>query len=242
MAPAADRDDDSASVALVTGASNGMGKATAARFLAAGWKVLALDLVQGAPEDDGCLLRAVDITDEAAVSSALTDLPTGFGRLHAIVTAAGIYPVSSLDSMTAELYRRLFDVNVLGTLLVIKHAKDRLVDGGAIVNFSSVDAFLAVDNQLLYSASKAAVSNATKNLALELAPRGIRVNGVAPGWVKTPQNLKSGRLERFLPTIPLRRAAEPEELAELVFWLVTGSGASYITGETIVASGGIYMR
>jgi 3-oxoacyl-[acyl-carrier protein] reductase len=241
MAPVAAR-DGSAPVALITGASNGMGKATAARFLKAGWKVLALDLVEGAPEGDACLLRSVDVTDEGAVQVALSDLPAGFRELNAIVTAAGIYPVSNLDTMTAELYRRLFDVNVLGTLLVVQHAKDRLADGGAIVNFSSIDAFIAVDNQLLYSAAKAAVSNATKNMALELAPRGIRVNGVAPGWVKTPQNLKSGRLERFLPTIPLRRAAEPEEIAELVFWLVAGEGAAYVTGETIVASGGLYMR
>jgi NAD(P)-dependent dehydrogenase (short-subunit alcohol dehydrogenase family) len=159
-----------------------------------------------------------------------------------VITAAGIYPVSNLDTLTSELYRRIFDVNVLGTLLVVKYTKDWLVDGGSIVHFSSIDAFIAVDNQVLYSASKAAVSNATKTMAMELAPRGIRVNGVAPGWVRTQQNIANGRMERFLPSVPLKRAADPEEIAELVYWLTTGEGARYITGETIVTSGGLYMR
>ena len=122
-----------------------------------------------------------DVTDEAALTAGLAAVPEGFRRLGAVITAAGIYPVSDFDTMTVELYRRLFDINVLGTLLVIKHTKSWLADGGSIVNFSSIDAFIAVDNQLLYSASKAAVSNATKTMAWELAPRGIRVNGVAPG-------------------------------------------------------------
>ncbi|WGF89748.1 SDR family NAD(P)-dependent oxidoreductase [Marinivivus vitaminiproducens] len=229
-------------VALITGASNGMGKATAERFLEAGWKVVALDIAPGAPEHGDCLLRLGDITDEDAVKAALADLPAGFDVLDAVVTAAGVYPTSNLDTMTVELYRHVFDINVLGTLLVIKHAKALLVEGGSITHFSSIDALTAVDNQLLYSAAKAAVSNATKTLALELAPLKIRVNGVAPGWVKTPNNMKSGRLERFLPTIPLRRAAEPAEVAELVFWLTAGAGAQYVTGETLVASGGLYMR
>lgn len=234
--------DDLPNVALITGASSGMGKATALRFIKAGWKVLAIDMADGAPVGSSCHMIKADITDEAALVAGLQTVPEDFRALGAVITAAGIYPVSNLDTMTVELYRRLFDINVLGTLLVIKHAKARLADGGSIVNFSSIDAFIAVDNQLLYSASKAAVSNATKTMAAELAPRGIRVNGVAPGWVKTAPNLASGRLERFLPTIPLRRAAEPEEIAELVFWLTTGEGAAYITGETIVTSGGLYMR
>jgi 3-oxoacyl-[acyl-carrier protein] reductase len=229
-------------VALITGASNGMGKSTAQRFMEADWKILALDLVDGAPEDPNCHLLKVDITDEQALVAGLALVPEPFRDLGAVVTAAGIYPVSNLDTLTVDLYRRIFDINVLGTLLVVKHTKDWLAEGGSIVNFSSIDAFIAVDNQVLYSASKAAVSNATKTMAMELAPRGIRVNGVAPGWVRTAQNIANGRMERFLPSVPLRRAADPEEIAELVFWLTTGEGARYITGETIVTSGGLYMR
>ena len=241
MSPAA-RNPDSQSVALITGASNGMGRSTALRFMEAGWKILALDLVKGAPDDPNCHLLQVDITDEPALAAGLASVPEPFRGLKAIINAAGIYPVSNLDTLTVELYRRIFDINVLGTLLVVKHAKDRLADHGAIVNFSSIDAFIAVDNQVLYSASKAAVSNATKTMAMELSPRGIRVNGVAPGWVRTAQNIANGRMERFLPGVPLRRAAEPEEIAELVYWLTTGEGSRYITGETIVTSGGLYMR
>ncbi|MBJ3775602.1 SDR family NAD(P)-dependent oxidoreductase [Acuticoccus mangrovi] len=229
-------------VVLITGASNGMGKATAERFLAAGWKVLGLDIVEGAPVGEDCVLRIADITDEDAVKAALTDLPEGYGTLDAMVLVAGVYPVSNLDTFSVDLYRSVFDINVLGTLLLMKYGKEVLADGGSIVTFSTIDALVAVDNQLLYSASKAAVVNATKTVAKELSPRGIRVNGIAPGWVKTVQNMKSGRMERFLPSVPLRRAAEPTEIADLAFWLTTGEGAQYITGETIVTSGGLYMR
>jgi 3-oxoacyl-[acyl-carrier protein] reductase len=232
----------SSRVALITGASNGMGKSTALRFMEAGWKILAVDLADGAPVGPECHLLKADITDEQALTAGLALVPEGFRKLGAVITAAGIYPVSNLDTLTSELYRKIFDVNVLGTLLVVKHTKDWLADGGSIVHFSSIDAFIAVDNQVLYSASKAAVSNATKTMAMELAPRGIRVNGVAPGWVRTQQNIANGRMERFLPSVPLKRAADPEEIAELVFWLTTGEGARYITGETIVTSGGLYMR
>ena len=120
-------------VALITGASNGMGKSTALRFMEAGWKVLAVDLVDGAPVGPECHLLKVDITDEKALAAALEQVPEGFRRLGAVITAAGIYPVSNLDTLTSDLYRRIFDVNVLGTLLVVKYTKDLLVDGGTIV-------------------------------------------------------------------------------------------------------------
>jgi NAD(P)-dependent dehydrogenase (short-subunit alcohol dehydrogenase family) len=227
---------------LVTGAASGMGFACARRFQDDGWTVVAIDVapipVLGAGQID---IRA-DIRDPDGLAAALGALQPGLGPIHAVVNAAGIYPTSNLSTLSVELYRSIFDTNVLGSLLVIQAALPVLADGASIVNFASIDAFVPPDNQLIYMASKAAVVGATKALARELAPRGIRVNAIAPGWVRTPPNIASGRLEAALATIPLGRAVEPEEMAELVHWLSTGAGAQYVTGETIVASGGLVMR
>jgi 3-oxoacyl-[acyl-carrier protein] reductase len=114
--------------------------------------------------------------------------------------------------------------------------------GSAIVNFASVDAFTVSRGQLLYGASKAAVVMLTKSLALELAPKGIRVNGIAPGWVDTPGNAATGRMAEAAQSIPLGRVAQPAEIAEWV-WILTGSGAAgFVDGETIVISGADVLR
>jgi 3-oxoacyl-[acyl-carrier protein] reductase len=221
------------SVALVTGAASGMGRACAERFIAEGWKVAALDRAH--TELDGALSIQADVTDPAqAIERAVTEL----GPLNAVVNAAGIYPPSTLETATAELYRRTFDVNVLGTLLVTQAAAPHLADGGAVVNFASIDAFVPSPGQLLYCASKAAVVALTRSLALELAPR-IRVNALAPGWVDTPGNRETGRMEAALASVPLGRAATPEEMADLVWFL---AGAPYVTGETLTATGGSAFR
>ena len=223
-------------VAIITGAASGMGRACAERFVAEGWKVAALDRAEAAL--DGVLSIQADVTDPAgAVERAVTEL----GPLKAVVNAAGIYPPSTLESATVALYRKTFDVNVLGTLLVTQAAAPHLVDGGAIVNFASIDAFVPSPGQLLYCASKAAVVALTRSLALELAPR-VRVNAIAPGWVDTPGNAATGRMEAALASVPLGRAATPEEMADLV-WFLAGEGrATYVTGETLTATGGSAFR
>ena len=125
---------------------------------------------------------------------------------------------------------------MLGTLLVTQAAAPHLVDGSAIVNFASIAAVVPSPGQLLYCASKAAIVALTRSLALELAPR-VRVNALAPGWVDTPGNLATGRMEAALASVPLGRAATPEEMADLV-WLLAGEGrAGDVTGETLTATG-----
>ena len=232
-------------VALVTGAGSGMGRSTAECFLVHGWTVLALDSmpveIDGA---DGRLVpAAVDVRDRDAVESVLSvRLPDAGGSIHAVANVAGTYPPSTLQTVTTELYHRVFDVNVLGVINVMAAAVPHMPEGSAIVNFASVDGFTVSPGQLVYGASKAAVIMITKSTALELAPRGIRVNAIAPGWVDTPGNAATGRMQAAAASIPLGRVARPSEIAEWVWLLTGGGGATFMTGETVTLSGGAVIR
>lgn len=234
-----------ANVALVTGAASGMGRSTAEAFLSRGWTVLAIDIARADyPTGTGTLVPlVVDVTDRQALESALAEaVPALGGQVHAVANVAGIYPPSTLQTVTTELYRRVFDVNVLGVINVMAASLPYLPDGAGIVNFASVDGFTVSPGQLVYGASKAAVIMLTKATALELAPRGIRVNAIAPGWVDTPGNAATGRMDAAAAAIPLGRVAQPAEIAEWV-WLLTGSGAAgFMTGETVTLSGGDVIR
>jgi NAD(P)-dependent dehydrogenase (short-subunit alcohol dehydrogenase family) len=235
------------SCAVITGAASGMGLATARHFLAEGWTVVAVDRAESALDaaaddlaSDRLLAVVVDVTDRAALETAL-DRVGDDPRLRAVVNVAGIYPPTTLADFTEAVYRRTFDVNVLGTLNVCAVTAPRLAaaGGGAIVNFASVDALAVSPGQLVYSASKAAVMSITRSLAVELAPDGITVNGVAPGWVDTPGNAATGRMAEVVSSIPLGRVSQPDEIAHWVWQLVQGP---YVTGETMVISGGSLIR
>lgn len=226
-------------VAVVTGAASGMGRACAERVIAEGWKVAALDRAQ--VDLPGALGLTVDITDAVAVTAAIECAVAELGPPRAVANVAGVYPPTTLDTATTPLYHTTFDVNVLGTVLVTQAAAPHFADGAAVVNFASIDAFVPSPGQLLYCASKAAVVALTRSLALELAPR-VRVNAIAPGWVDTPGNRATGRMAGALADVPLGRAATPAEMADLVWFLVTGAGAAYVTGETLTATGGSAFR
>jgi NAD(P)-dependent dehydrogenase (short-subunit alcohol dehydrogenase family) len=235
------------SSAVVTGAASGMGLATAQLFLAEGWTVVAIDRDEAALDkaaaELGCerlLTAAVDVTDRTALEVAVDRLPAD-RPLRAVVNVAGIYPPTTLADFTEATYRRIFDVNVLGTLNVCAVAAPRLraAGGGAIVNFASVDAIAVSPGQLVYSASKAAIMSITRSLAVELASDRIIVNGVAPGWVDTPGTAATDRMADIAVSIPLGRVAQPGEIAHWVFQLVQDS---YVTGETLVISGGSFIR
>jgi 3-oxoacyl-[acyl-carrier protein] reductase len=235
------------SSAVITGAASGMGLATARRFLAEGWTVVAVDRDEAASAaaaadlaSDRLLTAVADVTDRTALESALDRIPAD-RPLRAVVNVAGIYPPTTLADFTEAAYRRTFDVNVLGTLNVCAVTAPRLAaaGGGAIVNFASVDAIAVSPGQLVYSASKAAVMSITRSLAVELAPDGVTVNGVAPGWVDTPGNAATGRMADAAASIPLGRVSQPDEVAHWVWQLVQGP---YVTGETLVISGGSLIR
>jgi 3-oxoacyl-[acyl-carrier protein] reductase len=234
---------------MVTGAASGMGAAVATRFVAEGWSVLGLDAdAEGLARTrqrlgEAFLPAQVDIRSRADVERALDGVREA-GQLRAVVNAAGIYPTSTLTDFTEDGYRRIFDVNVLGTLNVTAAAVPLMRahgGGGAVVNFASIDAFAVSRGQLIYSASKAAVVSITRSLAIELADAGIAVNAVAPGWVATEGTLAGGRIQEAVKAVPLGRAAEPEEIADWV-WKLGSVPGSYLTGETLVISGGLVLR
>ena len=236
---------------VVTGAASGMGRATAELFRDSGWRVLGIDVAAaGAPVEPqeadapsgGSLVPLVaDVRSRESVEGALASALQAGDRIHAVANIAGIYPPSSLSSYDVDSYRRIFDVNVLGVVNVIAAARPYM-EQGTIINFASVDAFEVSPGQLFYGASKAAVVMLTKSLALELAPAGIRVNGIAPGWVETPGNAATGRMAAAAASIPLGRVAQPEEIARWVHLLTDELNTVFLTGETITLSGGAVIR
>lgn len=233
------------STAVITGAASGMGRSTVEVFLSRGWTVVAVDLVESAAPagSPGTLIPVVaDVRDRDALTAAL-DAALGPGHsVEVVANIAGVYPPTTLDTYDEATYRRVFDINVLGVLNVTAAVRGRLRAGASVINFASTDAFTVSPGQLLYGASKAAVVMLTKSLALELAPARIRVNGIAPGWVATPGNAATGRMEAAAAAIPLGRVAQPEEIAEWVWLLSAGEHAAFVTGETLMLSGGAALR
>ena len=229
--------------AVITGAASGMGRATAAALVKDGWDVIALDRVATEFEVSG---------EHVRTRRGRRHPPRpGPGRDHraserGFLAAAGRQHRRNLPAQHAErLHRGPVPEGVrrqrARRLNVAAEAAAHMPAGGSIINFASVDAFAVSRGQLLYGASKAAVVMLTKELALELAPQRIRVNAIAPGWVNTPGNAATGRMTAAAAGIPLGRVAEPDEIARWVA-ILASPDASFMTGETIVLSGGDVIR
>lgn len=232
------------STVVITGAGSGMGAATVELYLEKGWHVIAMDVADN-PHPANAKLHWVkaDVRDRAALDTELANVvPNAGGQIDAVANIAGVYPPTTLETYTEELFRRIFDINVLGVLNVTAAARPFMKPGSSVVNFASVDAFTVSRGQLLYGASKSAVVMVTKSLALELAGEGIRVNGIAPGWVATPGNAATGRMDEAAKSIPIGRVAQPREIAEWVFMLTDKEKSAFVDGETIVISGADVMR
>jgi NAD(P)-dependent dehydrogenase (short-subunit alcohol dehydrogenase family) len=236
-----------AGLIVVTGGSRGIGAAVVRRLAADGHRVVigyraAADRAQAlAREVDGIAVRA-EVSDEADVD-ALFDAAAALGPVTGVVINAGITsPVGPLAQLRVEDLRRVVDVNVIGALLCARRAARDLQAGGAIVSISSAAATLGSPGEYVhYAASKAAVDAMTIGLAKELGPRGIRVNAVAAGTVRTAIHELSGvpdRPDRVASAIPLGRPGEPEEIAEAVAWLL-GDAASFTTGAILRVAGGL---
>jgi NAD(P)-dependent dehydrogenase (short-subunit alcohol dehydrogenase family) len=239
------------SLTVITGGGRGIGAATARRLAADGH-----DLVLSYAHDRdsaeataacvrdlgvGCEVVRADVSDPGQVD-ALFDATAERGQVTGVVNNAGsTLHVGDLADTPVDVVRRVVEVNLTGAILVARRAVRDLVEGGAIVNVSSAAATLGSPHEYVhYAAAKAGVDTLTVGLAQEVAGRGIRVNGVAPGIVRTDIHAAAGdpdRLDRVGPQVPLGRAGEPDEVGEAIAWLL-GDSCPYATGATLRVAGG----
>lgn len=244
-------------VALVSGASRGIGRATALLLARQGYAVgvnyvqdeaVAQQVVAQIREQGGKAqaLRA-DIAKEAEVVAMFAELDATLGPIGALVNNAGIlFQQASIEQLTAERINKVLTTNVTGYFLCCREAVKRMAlrhggQGGAIVNVSSAAARLGSPGEYVdYAASKGAVDTLTTGLALEVASQGIRVNGVRPGFIYTEMHASGGepaRVDRVKTALPMQRGGQPEEVAQAIAWLLSDA-ASYVTGSFIDAAGG----
>jgi 3-oxoacyl-[acyl-carrier protein] reductase len=241
--------------ALISGASSGIGEATALRFAREGCAVcltarreerlLALRLTFPAGDH---LVCPGDYTDPATAERIGESIRESWGGLDVLVNCAGIYIGADAIDSPINRWRRSFEVMVDGAVNLTRMAVGLMADGGRIIHVTSIHGNRAERGSSGYSMAKAALNQYCRALALELAPRGILVNAIAPGFVRTPMSVVDGvnelDTEWFQRSyvaghhLPLRRPGRPEEIAG-VAWFLAGADASYITGQVLVVDGGL---
>jgi len=238
---------------FVTGGASGIGLAIARSLLEEGWRVVIADRAQGNLDKafggfaaNGARLRfeSLDVADESAVERAIDRCDTDFGPLVGLINSAGIFgsETPALETDTG-LFRRVLETNLIGSFVTSRAAAKRMRARGlgSIVNISSISGLRGNSGRVAYGASKAAVIQMTKVMAVELARDRVRVNAIAPGPVETPMvrdvHTADMRAE-WLRMVPQRRYCEPEELAGAAVFLLDERKSSYITGQTICVDGG----
>jgi len=240
-------------VALVTGGSKGIGAGIARQLAADGARVIvnyasdrdaAEKVVVDIKATKGeAVAVAADVTSQKEVEALINTSIALFGRLDIVVNNAGVYQFAKIEESTEALYRRQFDINVLGPLLVSAAAAPHLGHGSSIINISSFVTRVFIAESAIYSGAKGAIDAITGVLSLELGPRGIRVNAVNPGLIETEGSHSAGAIGSDFQTwneeqTPLGRIGQVEDIAPIVSFLASDE-ARWITGEIILASGGM---
>lgn len=234
-------------VAVVTGAGVGIGKGIALALAKEGYDVVASDIDQqscaktaaeAASAGAGSLAVKCDVSVKAEVESLFSQTKERFGKVDVLVNNAGIYPFVSFGDMQEEDWDKVMGVNMKGLFLCSQEALRYMPEGGRIINISSIASLVGFPGLVHYCASKGGVNAMSRALALELAPKKITVNVVAPGAIKTPGAQSSEQAQQqIVAGIPLKRMGEPEDIAGAVSFLASEK-ASYVTGQTIVVDGG----
>ncbi len=244
----------SGKVAVVTGASKGIGAGIAKGLAAKGAAVVvnyassqeAADDVVAEIKKNGGKAIAVqgDVSKTKDVQRIFAETRKAFGRLDVLVNNAGVYQFASLAEITEEQFHRLFNTNVLGLILATQEAAKYFgADGGSVINIGSTASHITPPATAVYTATKGAVDAVTHVLAKELGPQKIRVNSINPGMVETEGTHAIGMIgsdfqKTFEAQTPLGRIAQPEDIAPVAVFLAS-SDSGWLTGETILASGGL---
>ena len=240
-------------VAIVTGASKGIGASIAKALAAEGAAVVVnyessksgADSVVAEIAKAGGKAVAVhgSVAKEAEVKRLFVEANEAFGRLDILVNNAGVYQFGALEDVTEAEYRRQFDTNVLGPILATKEAVKRFpAEGGSVINVSSVASTKGMPGATVYGATKGALDQITRNHAIELAPRKVRVNTIAPGGVETEGTHAAGVIgsdfeKQMVAETPLGRLGQPNDIAGVAVFLASDA-SRWITGERLVVSGG----
>jgi len=228
-------------ICIVTGAAQGIGAATVAKFAAEGAVVIGCDR-RADPMPGAARTFAVDVTDRAQVDAMVAEVKAAYGRIDVLVNNAGITKDARLVKMTLQQFDAVIDVNLRGVFHCAQAVADTMVAQGAgvILNASSVVGIYGNYGQTNYAASKFGVIGFTKTWSRELGPKGVRVNAVAPGFVDTPilATIPEKVLEQMREQVPLGRLARPEEIANVYAFLASDE-ASYVNGAVIEVGGGM---
>jgi NAD(P)-dependent dehydrogenase (short-subunit alcohol dehydrogenase family) len=232
-------------VCAITGAASGIGATTAELFAAEGARVVGIDVAEGAP---GELSFRADVADEEAVKAVYAGVREAFGRIDVLFNNAGINPVDdgSVLETSLDAFQRVQDVNLRGVFLCCKHGIPHLLEsgGGSVINTASFVALMgSATSQISYTASKGAVVALSRELGVEFARRGVRVNALCPGPVATPLLMElfasdAEQAERRLVHLPMGRFAEPREIACAALFLASDE-SSYVTACAFMVDGGL---
>ncbi|MGA8528844.1 MAG: SDR family oxidoreductase [Acidobacteriaceae bacterium] len=239
-------------VAVVTGGAQGIGRRTAEVLAEKGYRVAIIDLREAVETVEGIRQRggeamtfAGDVTDESAVERFAEQLMETWGRTDVLVNNAGISLIRAAEETSAEEYRRMLEVNLVGPFLMAKAFGKRMLraGSGSIVSVASIAGLVAVADRAAYNASKHGLVGLTRTLAAEWGGRGVRVNAVCPGWVKTEMDVADQAGGSYTDAditqrVPMGRFATPEDVARAIAFLADERESGFVNGHTLVVDGG----
>lgn len=241
-------------VAIVTGAAQGIGRRTA-QLLAENGFALGLNDVQDIDETAALLqthgapyiVLIADVSDQAAVSDMAQQARQHFGRVDCLVNNAGISSIAPAEELSAEEWRRVLDINLLGPFLTCKAFGKLMLEQrhGAIVNVASIAGLLGIGHRAAYNASKHGLIGLTRTLAAEWGGRGVRVNAVCPGWVKTPMDDAATEAGLYVDAdiegrVPMGRFATVDDVAQAIVFLADPARSGFVNGHALSVDGGWY--